>query len=249
MCNVQMSQNRNKERQKQISLALIEPDGMLCKERVQLTAAALKHAQFQPSIYSFADFNALRSNLLQAKHSVDILVLPADDEGYSFGEELRRIDRNCALIYIADSMKPVLRAFRSAALGYVVDWRKEKQRYAATLIRVAQYMAEGISEIEFMSKSRLLRFRLKEIDYFESDYRLVHIHCSNGACETIKERLDCIEVRILSGFFRCHQSYLVNLENISSVDRTTRRIEFYSGQQIYASKALFSSFLEQYNRK
>lgn len=231
-----------------ITIALIEPNALRCEDLVKLSAAALKHALFEPEIYTFRNFGVLRATIIQGKRA-DILVLPANVEGYAFGEELRKTDRVCSIIYLADSIKPVLRAFRSSASGYVIDCQEEKQRYVATLTRVANYVAEGISEIDFMNKSKLLHFRLNEVDYFESDYRLVHIHRSNKTYETITERLDNVEARILGGFFRCHQSYLVNLAHICRVDRTTRLIEFNSGQYVYASKALFTSFLNQYYEK
>ena len=114
------------------------------------------------------------------------------------------------------------------------------------ILRAADYLKRTKSGIDFETKSFCLHYGLLEIDYLESQYRLVHIVNRNKKTQTITARLDDVQKRLPASFYRCHQSFLVNMENISFIDKSNREIHFTSGQSVPSSKMLFTGFLEAY---
>lgn len=177
----------------------------------------------------------------------DILLLQAGLQNFEFARELRALDRNCLFLYPAKDMALVLRAFESMPMAYVpVQGAPSAPSLEQAILQAVAYVKKMKSEIRFDTKSACLRYALHEIDYFESQYRLVHIVKRNKKVETITARLDHVQGRLPPSFYRCHQSYLVNMGNIAFIDKTNREAHFRSGQIVPSSKKLFSGFLEAY---
>ena len=55
---------------------------------------------------------------------------------------------------------------------------------------------------------------LAEIVYFEVQGRKIYIHQRSGKITDYYDKLDDLEQRIDGRFFRCHRSYLVNIEYV-----------------------------------
>ena len=55
---------------------------------------------------------------------------------------------------------------------------------------------------------------LVEIVYFEVQGRKIYIHQSNGKITDYYDKLDDLEQRMDGRFFRCHRSYLINMEYV-----------------------------------
>ena len=114
------------------------------------------------------------------------------------------------------------------------------------IVKAVNYIQKSRQEISFETKSKLIHYALYEIDYFESQYRIVHIIKQNGKKESIHSRLDQIEEILPDNFYRCHQSYLINMDHIDYIDKSAKEIYFLSGQCVVSSKKLFTDFLNAY---
>lgn len=194
----------------------------------------------------YADLNELYKSMINNRKKADILILQASLSNFEFANELRKIDRNCIIIYPAKDMTHILEAFESMPMAYVVAGSSLKLSDA--LKKAAEYLENSPEEIYFETKSRMLKYSLQNIDYFESRYRIVDIVEQNGATESITSRLDDVEARLPASFFRCHQSFLVNMDNIKSIDKSNRMVYFNSGQSVPSSKNLFTAFLNEYRK-
>lgn len=205
-------------------------------------AAVLFHADYRAKILSCSAEAALRK--ITAKYPyVDLLFLPATAFGISFGEELRRTNRTTTIVFLSEDDKNVYRAFRSLPIAYLID-SKDKQRLSETILRAASWAMSGKKVFCHESRTQILQLRYQDIDYFESEYRIVHIHRTDGTYETITAKLDEIEALLPSNTFcRCHQSYLVNLGNIAKVNKSERTVLFQSGARAFSSKAQYPTLI------
>lgn len=71
---------------------------------------------------------------------------------------------------------------------------------------------------------------------------LVHLRGNNYVCtQTMKEMCNLLENE---GFFKCHQSYLVNLDDVESYD--TQDIYLKNGETIMLSKRNKKAFETEY---
>ncbi len=191
----------------------------------------------------YPSLEILYDAMVRGNERVDILVLPAGTGSFAFASQLRDLDRSCLILYPAKDMELVLQAFSSMPIAYV-PVNQGTYSLEQEILRAAEYVRKAKSQIVFETKSRILPYALSEIDYIESQYRMVHIVKSNKKTDTITARLDDVQTRLPCSFYRCHQSYLVNMDHISFIDRSVREVHFYSGQCVPSSKKLFSDFLE-----
>jgi two-component system response regulator AgrA len=226
-------------------MAVMEKDEAKLEKMVKESMKVLGEAFFKAEIHGYVEFEKMQRHFLERKHRVDVFVLPASVEGFEFGEKLRKVDRSCAIIYRAESIEPVLGAFASTPSAYIID----EEAYLTTLVRVASYVADGISYAMVLTKEKILRLSFEKINYFEaSDNHMVKVVFRDGASDYYGYTLQRVESEIFGSFSKCHRSYLVNLENVSEVDRKNREVKFHSGQSLFASKIYFSSFCSAYDK-
>jgi DNA-binding LytR/AlgR family response regulator len=97
----------------------------------------------------------------------------------------------------------------------------------------------------FKQKQRLERIPCSEIEYFESNQRTVTVYLRNGKQYTFQAKLDDIQSKVAGiNFVRCHQSYLVNMENVRQLDKVNKRFEMVSGDNVDISRRNMSEVQE-----
>lgn len=208
----------------------------------RFVAAVLFHADYRAKILLCFTDVALRKITTKYPY-VDLLFLPATAFGISFGEELRKTNRTTTIVFLSDDENNVYRAFRSLPIAYLINYR-DKQKLSETVLRAASWAISGKKVFYHESRTQILQLKYKDIDYFESEYRVVHIHRTDGTYETITAKLDQVEAMLPSNnFCRCHKSYLVNLENIASVNKSERTVLFKSGAKVFSSKAQYPTLI------
>ena len=208
----------------------------------RFVAAVLFHADYRAKVLSCSTEAALRKVTTKYPY-VDLLFLPATSFGIGFGEELRKTNRTTTIVFLADDDENVYRAFRSLPIAYLIN-PKEKQRLSGIVLRAASWVMSGKKIFCHESRTQILQLEYKDIDYFESEYRIVYIHRTDGTYETITAKLDEVEAMLPANIFcRCHKSYLVNLENIASVNKSEKTVLFRSGAKVFSSKAQYPSLI------
>lgn len=90
---------------------------------------------------------------------------------------------------------------------------------------------------------KIIKFQTSEINYFESDKRIVKVHLT-GRYEQCYEKLDFVEKQLSCSFVRCHKSFLVNMDKLRAFEKNT--IELIDGTQIPVSRAKIKGVKEKY---
>ena len=92
-----------------------------------------------------------------------------------------------------------------------------------------------------------MRIPYDEISDFESNAKKVTLRKEDGG-ETyyFTAKLDDIEQELPSFFLRCHQSYLVNMHKIRSLDTKERTFLLFSGEEILISRRMYTEAKERY---
>lgn len=107
----------------------------------------------------------------------------------------------------------------------------------------------------FQGKNELVRVKLKEILYLESDRHQIRVHMENkkesraygeeGDCFGIAETLSGCEERLkASGFARIHKSFLVNLYHVSKLGK--EKLVLDCGTQLYISRHRYGEIKFQF---
>ncbi|MCD8107335.1 MAG: LytTR family DNA-binding domain-containing protein [Oscillospiraceae bacterium] len=226
-----------------ISVCVYSTDKNEAENLQRYIAAVLFNADYRSRVMSCSTDSVLRSVTMKYPF-VDILFLPATASGISFGEELRKVNRTTTIVFVSDDDRNVFRAFRSLPIAYLIN-NHDKKQLSEAILRAASWAMAGKSVFYHESRTQILQLKYRDIDYFESEYRIVHIHKSDGECETITAKLDEVEAMLPANIFcRCHQSYLVNIENIDRFNKSDKTVIFKSGAIVFSSKARYQTLID-----
>lgn len=231
----------------EILIGLLVSDTERQKKYREIIQRLLLHETARIDIQFYQSLSHLREAVFNGNERLDMLILQAAPQNFSFAQELRILDRACLILYPARDMTLVLKAFSSMPAAYIPA-QNTGHTLGGEILRAVDFIKKSKGRITFETKSVIYQYALDEIDYFESQYRMVHIVKRNRKVDTITAKLDVVQRRLPPGFGRCHQSYLVNMGHIKSIDRTLREVHFHSGQSVPASKKLFTEFLESFRK-
>jgi two-component system, LytTR family, response regulator len=156
-----------------------------------------------------------------------------DGNGFDLLNKFEKI--GFKVIFITAHDEYAIRAFRCSALDYIL-----KPVIAADLITAVEKAAESISQEQMAMKINALLANLEKLRKIilktaesihiinigsiircEADVNYTHFHLDNGRKMTVSKPLkDYAEVLENAGFFRTHQSHLVNLEHVLRYDKS-----------------------------
>ena len=156
-------------------------------------------------------------SLLESDCDFDVIFLDIQMEhlnGMETAKMLRQRKNHSLLIFVTVLKECVFDAFEVEAFDYLVK-PFDSGHFKRTMDRIIK----SIRQRE--TKSIVIRrgtscdiILLPEIVYFEVQGRKIYIHQSNGKITDYYDKLNDLEQRIDGRFFRCHRSYLVNIEYI-----------------------------------
>lgn len=104
------------------------------------------------------------------------------------------------------------------------------------------------SYFSFKQKQKLERIPFQEIEFFESNQRNVSVHLKGDHVQSFIAKLSELETKVPSAnFVRCHQSYLVNMENVRMLDKVNKLFEMESGKKVDISRRSMSAVADKFD--
>lgn len=186
-------------------------------ERVMLDELSARAAKYMEEAGRPCRVSAFSSGsaLLDSAGEFDLILLDVQMErpdGLETAKELRRRGRRAVLVFVTVLKERVFDAFEVEALDYLV-----KPLDAAQFQRT---MDRAIGVLDRRGGKRLVIQRgsvsqvvpLSELVYCEVQGRKLYLHEADGTVVDYYEKLDRLETQVDGRFFRCHRSYLVNLD-------------------------------------
>ncbi len=175
--------------------------------------------------------------------------LGTDMTGLSLAQEIRKFDPRGFIIFITShsEMSFLTFQYKVEALDFIIKDHTSKiqsriiecimnvnERYTSLNNNVQKNFTIKINE-----KSIVVDY--KDILFFETSPNIhkVILHAINRQIE-FNGKLKNIEEQLDDHFYRCHRSYIVNLDNIKEIDYSNYTIEMINGE-----KCLFSTRLKK----
>ena len=93
-----------------------------------------------------------------------------------------------------------------------------------------------------------MRIDYGSIAYFESRQRIVVMHTHHQAIEFYAKLSEVFSSLPDSDFVRCHQSFVVNMNLVRTLDKANRLFVLNNGTTIEISKSQYPSVLAEYER-
>lgn len=228
----------------ELSIYLYHPSQKRVLELQKYIAAVLFNADYKSIIRSCTDVSRFEVFLCGHATAIDILFLPADQHGFLLGQKLRQYSRHTTLVFYDGNTEKMPNAFCMLPISYLLRGC-DRNLLSKNILLAAMWSVKEKHTFFHETKTDIYNINYNDIDFFESNYRVVNIHFTDGTVKTITAKLNQIQEKLPGEIFcRAHQSYLVNLTHISRIDKTDKSIHFHSGFQAFASKACFSMLIE-----
>lgn len=144
-------------------------------------------------------------------------------------------------LYTAMLLQPSAYLPDSEACGAVLDTLQRLEKYTQ-MVQKSRYFT-------FKCEGEYLRVPFEDISYFESSAKKVTLQPSKGGRRyCFSAKLDDLAGQLPPYFLRCHQSYLVNMNMIQSLDTQNHVFLLCSKEEIFISRRSYRDAKERYQR-
>ena len=188
--------------------------------------------------------------LLNYDGQIDILFLDIQMmgmDGLETARKLRAGKFRGFLIFITVLKEMVFQSFEVQAYDYLVKPVEEKQ-FEKTMERLYASIQNTGEDSLLVQKGYEGRIILKdEIVFCEVIDRKIYLNLVSGEVVDYYERIENLETKLGSHFFRCHRSYLINLKHLKGYKNGTAYMD--NGKEVPVSRLRsreFSGVVLQY---
>ena len=232
-----------------ITIAICDDEKQTVAQIGKLVSGFFRKKNMEASVVCFSG----GEELLNYDKSIDILFLDIQMKGMDGMETARKLrSRNFKgfLIFITVLQEMVFQSFEVQAYDYLLKPVVEK-KFARTMERLLASM-NNVSEEKLLVQRGYERsiVSFADIIYAEIIDRKVYLHLVSSEVVDFYDRIENLEERLDSRFFRCHRSYLINMQHLKSYKNGVAYME--SGKEIPISRLrskAFSEVILQYMRE
>ncbi len=191
--------------------------------------------------------------LLRSNQKIDILFLDIGMQkidGIETARRLRAHNYKGFLIFITILKEMVFQSFEVQPFDYLLKPVKE-ENFEKTMERLFLSMQDAGNDSLLVQRgyeSSIIAFQ--DIIYCESIDRKVYLHLESGKVIDYYEKIDSLEKKLDRRFFKCHRSYLINLNYLKSYKNNTAYM--MNGKEIPVSRLRnkeFSNVVLQYMKE
>ncbi|MGL5380021.1 LytR/AlgR family response regulator transcription factor [Clostridium sp.] len=177
------------------------------------------------NIYEFSSGEELLGNYPKG---LDILIMDIQMKiinGMDTARKIREFDQNLEIIFMTSFAEFMQEGYEVKAYRYILKPISEKKISKNILPCINEIMKKKNNYLTINIKNYVDRIKIDSIVYIETDRPNILIYTDNNKYPA-KMSISKIE-KILSehGFFRCHNSYIVNLKLVESMNSNTIKID------------------------
>lgn len=222
-----------------IRIAICDDEKPMSDHIRKMTSDFFRGKNTEVSILQFSD----GEELLRYDKKIDILFLDIQMSGIDGMETARKLrERKFQgfLIFITVMKELVFRAFEVQAYDYLVKPVEEDafHRMMERLFDSLQNAGEAVLLVQKGYESRIIS--LTDIVFCEIIDRKIYLHLVTSEVVDYYDRIENLETKLNDKFFRCHRSYLINLQYLKSYKNGTAYME--GGRQIPVSRLRMGAF-------
>lgn len=165
--------------------------------------------------------------------------------GMDTARELRNDNQTFPIIFLTTSREFAVESYEVKAFNYLI-----KPVDSVKLFLVLDDFLNTITlqqrHFTAQTDKGFYKIMIHEVDYLEVQNKEVLVHLSNGNVVVIREPLSKCEKAFSTenGFFRCHRSYIVNMNSIEQF--TKSEISTNQNSTIPISRNRYASFRDAY---
>lgn len=172
-------------------------------------------------------------NLLQEFHRItnpfDLIflsILTSTKKGIEIAKQIRYQDLFVPIIFLSESDSFYREAYDMFAYNYLLKPLERNKLEHVLYPLMCREAEKDERSLTFRYRSQVHTLKLSQIMYISSSLHTVNFYLKDGTCVHCRGKLnDFTEQLKGSGFLRCHQSFFVNMAEITSMKADSFQIE------------------------
>lgn len=218
-----------------LRIAICDDDGRFTGELEEMVRREAAEAGAAVDTETYSDGDMLVTDI-EKGHRYDLIFLDIEMErvnGINAARHIRRMDRSALLIYVSGYEQYFKELFEVEPFRFLskpVDGAKFRKYFHDACARIGETEAY----YRFSFNKKIGKVAVRDIVYFESRNRIVHIFMADGSVERFYGKLNDVEKELSEGrheFLRIHQSYLVNYSYIGRMGFSEVIVVMGDGQE------------------
>lgn len=195
--------------------------------------------EYDYKVYKFTKYNEEVEELIKNKNEQKIYILDVEIpevSGLEIASTVRETDSESTIIFLTSYPEYKNDVFysRLLALDYIQKGALWNDRLEDTLKYTTKIM-NRTKLLNFTNGGNCYRIPLKDINFIEKvqDQKKCIIYTEDGKKYPVSENLNKMEKQLGKLFYKCHKSFLVNVENIKHINYPENTITFQNNQCEY----------------
>lgn len=197
-----------------IKFAICDDEPQMAQDIADQLASYMKETDIDYSVNCFPSGYAL----LKSSDEFSIVFLDIQmkrPDGMETARLLRQRDSRSLLVFVTVLKDRVFDVFPLETFDYLLK-PLDRDRFRRTMDRALRWLQQDAAKnLVIQRASGCQVVLLSDILYCEVLGRKVYLHKKDGIVVDYYDRLEDVEQRVDSRFFKCHRSYLVNLDYVS----------------------------------
>lgn len=157
-----------------------------------------------------------------------------DINGITAARQIREINRSVLLIYVSGYDQYLKELFEVEPFRFLSK-PLDMDRFRRYFREACKRISDTTVNYFFTFNKEIRKVVLKDVAYFESRNRIIHIFLSDGTIEQFYGRLNEVEQNLMTSklyFLRIHQSFLVNYDYINKMNYTDVTISLVGSMKL-----------------
>ena len=175
-------------------------------------------------IYEFSSGEELLSNYPK---DLDILIMDIQMKiinGMDTARKIREFDQNLEIIFMTSFSEFMQEGYEVKAYRYILKPISERKISRNILPCINEIMKKKNNYLSINFNYYLYRIKIVSIVYIETDRPNILIYTNDNKYTTKMSISKIDKILREHGFFRCHNSYIVNLKLVESMNSNTLKI-------------------------
>lgn len=183
-------------------------------------------------------------------NTVNVVVLDIEFKNYhinglNIAEEIRKINKDCYIIFITNHFEYVMEAYDYKTFAYLFKNSISVDSLSETLNRLFDDIY-GTSTKFIKIDNRGTFIDLNDIQFIEKNGMKLIYHTSRETLETYNS-FSRIEDKLPKNFIRCHKSFISNINNITNIFLADSSIIFKNNEICYIGPKYKNDLMEVIN--
>lgn len=229
----------------QIKTAVCDDEAEMAEELAEKLSGFFSANNIGTTIVKFSSGTSLIESL-ENYSDFDVIFLDIKmkaPDGMETARELRRRNYGGFLIFVTVLEELVFDAFEVSAYDYIVK-PIENVRFERTMNRLKKSLAESTVAVRKNGETRLVK--LDDIVCCEVIDRKLYMRLSSGETVDFYGRLEELESRLDSRFFKCHRSFLINFMHLKKFCGSSTVMD--GGLEVPVSRLRRTAFEEAFEK-